>query len=124
MVSVSSTLLIVFKRTGGRAWLKPWGFTGLTQTRKSNRRKQAARFAANREALSQLEAAHWAALEAAGETPHWGEGKEVVRQRKLDASRKWALWQATQQRYFPQLELLHSSIVSESARRSGGGGGA
>ena len=116
MVSASSTLLIVFKRTGGRAWLKPWGFKGLTQTQKANRRKQDRRLAANRSALKDLENVHWAALHSAGELPHWGESKETIRQRKLDARRKALLWQAAQQRYFPQLERLQSSIIAECDR--------
>jgi hypothetical protein len=116
MVSASSLLLIVFKRTGGRAWLKPWGFTGHTQTQKATRRKQNRRFVANRDALRQATEAHWESLAASGSLPSWGESRETVRQRKLDARRKWYLWQATQARYFPLLETLHASIERESKR--------
>ena len=114
MVSASSVALIVFKRTGGRAWLKPWGFTGLTQTQKANRRHSAARFAANREALREAEASHWQHLESTDTLPHWGESHERVRQRKLDARRKDLLWKAATERYYPRLQALQAAIAAEA----------
>lgn len=116
MVCASSPLLIVFKRTGGRAWLKPWGFKGHTQTQKSTRRHQQKRLASNADALREAETAHWAHLEATGTLPHWGESVEQVRQRKLSADRKWTLWQAASKRYLPQLQSLHDSILQETRR--------
>ena len=116
MVSATSVALIVFKRTGGRAWLKPWGFTGHTQTQKANRRQILVRFAANRDALKQSEQAHWGHLEATGQLPHWGESTERVRQRKLDSRRKASLWKATQQLYLPRIAAIQQAIAAEVAR--------
>lgn len=39
MVFVSKIAEVVFKRTGGRLWNKPWGLPKVTQTRKANRRR-------------------------------------------------------------------------------------
>jgi hypothetical protein len=114
----SSALLIVFKRTGGRAWLKPWGFKGLTQTQKANRRKRGKAIANNREVLTLASNAQWSALRAAGELPHWGEGAEVIRQRKLNADRKWRLWRAVSARYMPTLQSIENQIIRETNRCS------
>lgn len=116
MVSASAAALIVFKRTGGRAWLKPWGFTGLTQTQKATRRHQEVRFASNRDALRQAENSHWQQLEASGELPHWGESHEKVRQRKLSSHRKDLLWRAAGERYFPKLRALQADIEQEARK--------
>ena len=116
MVSATNIALIVFKRTGGRAWLKPWGFKGETQTQKANRRKELVRFAANRHALKEAETAHWAHLQATGQLPHWGESIEKVRQRKLDARRKASLWKATQQLYLPRIAAIQQAIAAEASR--------
>lgn len=40
MVTVSSVLCVVFKRTGGRLWNKPWGLPPLSPTQKRNRLKE------------------------------------------------------------------------------------
>jgi hypothetical protein len=116
MVSSSNVLLIVFKRTGGRAWLKPWGFKGLTKTQKRNRRQQRHNLACNADTLRTAKNAHLEQLEVEGRLPHWGESKEQVRQRKLDAHRKWVLWQAVQQKYLAPLQALHESILKEANR--------
>ena len=116
MVSATNLALIVFKRTGGRAWLKPWGFKGETQTQKANRRKELVRFASNRYALKEAELSHWAHLEATSQLPHWGESAEKVRQRKLDATRKASLWKATQHLYLPRIIAIQQAIAAESAR--------
>lgn len=52
---------MVKKTSGGRAWLPKWGFGGLTQTQKANKRKQRQDEQAVVEALKQ-----GAASEAAG----------------------------------------------------------
>jgi hypothetical protein len=117
MVSATHVALIVFKRTGGRAWLKPWGFTGFNQTQKATRRKQNARFARNRDALRQAEDAHWQHLEATSTLPHWGESHERVRQRKLDSRRKNLLWKAARDRYLPRINALFDAIQQESSRQ-------
>ena len=40
MVTVSSVLCVVFKRTGGKLWNKPWGLPPLSPTQKRNRLKE------------------------------------------------------------------------------------
>jgi hypothetical protein len=117
MVSASNALLIVFKRTGGRAWLKPWGFKGLEQTQKRNRRKDRHRLVCNADTLRIAEKAHWDRLDAEGALPHWGESKERVRQRKLRAHRKWELWLGVQEKLFPPLKAMHESILEEARRQ-------
>lgn len=116
MVCPSNPLLIVFKRTGGKLWLKPWGFTGLTQTRKENRKTARAVEATNRQVLFDANRSHWDHLAAAGALPHWGESAEKTRLRKLAANRKWALWKAVSGAHLPHLVNLHNNIVSESSR--------
>ena len=37
MVTVSSVLCVVYKRTGGKLWNKPWGLPPLSKTQKRNR---------------------------------------------------------------------------------------
>jgi hypothetical protein len=116
MVRCSTPLLIVFKRTGGRAWLKKWGFKGLSREQKANRRKSEIKLLFNRLALEYADQSHWAYLEETGQKPHWGESKEVVRQRKLDDQRRWELWRATREKYLPDLEQLIASINLETKR--------
>ena len=116
LISSSTKLLIVFKRTGGRAWLKPWGYTGLTQTQKTRRRRKENRAAANRAVLREAEASHWEHLYATGQLPHWGVSNEQVRQGKLDSKRRWLLWRATAAKYMPDLVFLHELVKKESSR--------
>lgn len=115
MVSPSSPLLIVLKRTGGKAWLKPWGYTGLTQTQKANKRQRLRLHAKNRDTLRAAEQRQWNILENAGQLPHWGESAEVARRRKLAADRRWSLWKAVCKQHVPSLEALRSAIATETA---------
>lgn len=116
LISSSAQLLIVFKRTGGRAWLKPWGYTGLTQPQKSRRRRKEKRAAANRAVLYEAEASHWDHLKATGQIPHWGVSNETIRQAKLDTKRRWLLWRATSAKYLPDLVYLQDLIKREASR--------
>lgn len=116
LISCSATLLIVFKRTGGRAWLKPWGFTGLTQPQKARRRRKEKVAAANRAVLDEAEASHWAHINATGQVPHWGLSNEQVRQSKLDTKRRWLLWKATAAKYLPDIAYLQNLVQRETAR--------
>lgn len=116
MVRCSSPLLIVFKRTGGRQWLKPWGHPGLTKHQKARKRRRDRRSAENRAALTVAEQSHWQYLRETGQTPHWGESAEIVRQRKLQADQRWRYWKATRDKYLPSLSSLHQAILQESSR--------
>lgn len=40
MVFGTRALSVVYKKTGGRLWNKPWGLPSPTRTQKANRRKQ------------------------------------------------------------------------------------
>ncbi|PRW58524.1 MRPL31-mitochondrial ribosomal large subunit [Chlorella sorokiniana] len=56
----------VKKSTGGRAWQKPWGFSGFTKTQTRNRQKQIKQEQDVMAALRQAEAGEGAAAAAAG----------------------------------------------------------
>lgn len=116
MVRCSTPLLIVFKRTGGRQWLKPWGHTGLSKHQKTRQRRRHRRSAENRAVLSFAEQSHWQHLRETDQKPHWGESAEIVRQRKLQSDHRWRLWKATRERYLPSLSVLQQAITQESQR--------
>jgi hypothetical protein len=116
LISSSAYLLIVFKRTGGRQWLKPWGFTGLSQHQKARKRRQKRRADANRAVLSEAETSHWEHITETGQLPHWGVSNEQIRQAKLDTKRRWLLWRATESKYLPGIAYLQQIIDREATR--------
>ena len=118
MVCVSNSLFIVFKRTGGRAWLKPWGFTGLTQTQKANHGKQREVETSNRNVLRIAEASHWDLLDSLGAAPPWGESIEKTRLRKLGANQKLKLWNSVASQIIPSILRLQQHIVEEAGAGS------
>ncbi|KAI3433620.1 hypothetical protein D9Q98_003429 [Chlorella vulgaris] len=70
LFKLTAVLETVKKTTGGRAWQKPWGFSGFTPTQKRNRAKQLQQEHDVMEALRQAAAAEPAAAAKVQQQAH------------------------------------------------------